>query len=155
MKLDSGQEGYVIDINWRTTKIKMLPNNIVLVPNDKLIKSLVTNYYLPDKELSVLVEIGVHYDSDLNKVERITSEVGRQVMKEIAGAVAGFEPFVRFHSFGDSSINFTVVLRVKEFADQYLIKHEFIKRIHDRYRKEGIVIPYPIRAINYAQEKAK
>jgi small-conductance mechanosensitive channel len=33
IKLDSGEEGYVTDINWRTTKIKMLPNNVVLVPN--------------------------------------------------------------------------------------------------------------------------
>lgn len=41
----------------------------------------------------------------------------------------------------------------KEFVDQYLIKHEFIKRLHERYAKEGIVIPYPIRAINYEQEK--
>ena len=41
----------------------------------------------------------------------------------------------------------------KEFVDQFLIKHEFIKRIHRRFEKEGIVIPYPIRALNYEQEK--
>ena len=39
-------------------------------------------------------------------------------------------------------------------TDQHLIKHEFIKRLSERYAKEGIVIPYPIRAINYSQEKA-
>lgn len=45
-------------------------------------------------------------------------------------------------------------MRAKEFTDQYLIKHEFIKRLHKRYNKEGILMPYPIIAINYEQEKA-
>jgi len=155
IKLESGEEGYVIDINWRTTKIKMLPNNVVLVPNDKLTKAIITNYYLPDKEMAVLVNLGVHYNSDLEKVEKITCEVAREVMQEVAGGVPYFEPFIRYHTFGDFSINFTVILRAKEFVDQYLIKHEFIKRLHERYAKVGIIIPYPIRAINYEQEKVK
>ncbi|HAV42492.1 TPA: mechanosensitive ion channel protein MscS [bacterium] len=153
VKLESGEEGYVTDINWRTTKIRMLPNNIILVPNDKLTKAIITNYYFPDKEMGVLVELGVHYNSDLKEVERVTVEVAKEVMREIPGGIPEFEPFIRYHTFGDFSINFKVVLRTTEFADQYLIKHEFIKRLHERYTKEGIVIPYPIRAINYTQEK--
>ena len=155
VKLDSGEEGYVTDITWRTTKIRMLPNNVVLVPNEKLAKAIVTNYYLPDKEMAVLVNVGVHYNSDLNKVEKVTCEVAKEVMKNVPGGVPEFQPFIRYNTFGDFSINFTVILRAKEFVDQYLIKHEFIKRLHQRYAKEGIVIPYPIRAINYEQEKAK
>ena len=46
-------------------------------------------------------------------------------------------------------------MRAKEFVDQYLIKHEFIMKLHERYMKEGIVIPYPIKAVNYEQEGAK
>lgn len=155
VKLDTGMEGYIIDINWRTTKIKMLPNNVILVPNAKLIQSTIINYHLPDKELSVPVEVGVHYNSDLQRVEKVTIDVARQVLKDVAGGVQNFEPSIRYHSFGDSSVNFTANLRVKEFTDQYLVKHEFIKRLHERYAKEGIVIPYPIRAINYEQEKAQ
>lgn len=155
IKLESGEEGYVTDINWRTTKVRMLPNNVVLVPNSKLAQAIVLNYYMPDKEMAVLVNLGVHYDSDLKKVESITCEVAREVLKEVAGGVVGFEPFIRYHTFGDFSIDFTVILRVKEFADQYIVKHEFIKRLHERYGKEGIIIPYPIRAINYDQEKAR
>jgi small-conductance mechanosensitive channel len=131
----------------------MLPNNVILVPNEKLTKAIVTNYYLPDKEMAVLVNLGVHYKSDLKKVEKITCEVARQVMKEVPGGVPESEPFIRYGAFGDSSINLTVILRAKEFVDQYLIKHEFIKRLQERYAEEGIVIPYPIRAINYEQEK--
>lgn len=155
VKLESGEEGYVTDINWRTTKIKMLSNNVVLVPNEKLTKAIITNYYFPDKEMAVLVNLGVHYNSDLKRVERVTCEIAKEVMKEVLGGVPEFEPFMRYHTFADFSINFTVILRAKEFVDQYLIKHEFIKRLHERYAKEGIVIPYPIRAINYEQEKAK
>lgn len=153
VKLESGEEGYITDINWRTTKVKMLPNNMVLIPNDKLNKSIITNYCLPDKELAVLVNMGVHYNSDLKKVRQVTVEVAKEVMRDVPGGVPGFEPFIRYHTFGDSSINFTVILRAKEFVDQYLIKDQFIERLHERYAKEGIVIPYPIRAINYQQEK--
>ncbi|MFB3919519.1 MAG: mechanosensitive ion channel family protein [Candidatus Velamenicoccus archaeovorus] len=155
VKLETGEEGYVTDINWRTTKIRMLPNNVVLVPNAKLTQAVIINYYLPDKEMSVLVEVGVHYNSDLDKVERVTCEAAKEVMKEVPGGVPGFEPFIRFHTFADSSINFSVILRAKEFTDQYLVKHEFIKRLHKRYAKENINIPYPIRAINYRQEDAQ
>jgi hypothetical protein len=53
----------------------------------------------------------------------------------------------RAHTFADSSVNFTVILRGREFADQYLIEHEFVKRLHARFSREGIVIPFPIRTI--------
>jgi small-conductance mechanosensitive channel len=155
IKLESGEEGYVTDINWRMTKIRMLPNNVVLIPNDKLIKSIIINYYLPEREMAVLLDLGVHYGSDLEKVERVTVEVAKEVMKTSPGGVADFEPFIRYNNFGESSINFSVIMRAKEYVDQYLIKHEFIKRLHKRFAKEGIVIPYPIRAINYSQEKAQ
>jgi small-conductance mechanosensitive channel len=105
--------------------------------------------------MAVLVNLGVHYGSDLQKVEQVTVEVAKEVMKEVAGGVPGFQPFIRYNTFGDFSINFTVILRGKEFVDQYLIKHEFIKRLHARYKKEGIVIPFPIRAINYEQEQTE
>ena len=155
VKLDTGEEGYITDITWRTTKIRMLPNNVVLIPNEKLTKAIVINYYLPDKEMAVLVNLGVHYNSDLEKVEKVTCEVAKEVMKTVPGGVPEFQPFIRYNTFGDFSIGFTVILRAKEFVDQYLIKHEFVKRLHDRYAREGIIIPYPIRAINYDQEKAK
>lgn len=152
VKLDSGEEGYVVDITWRNTTIRALPNNLIIVPNSRLANALITNYYMPDKELAVLVNLGVSYGSDLEKVERVTIEVAREVMKTVPGGVPEFEPFIRYHTFGDFSINFTVIMRSKEFTDQYLIKHEFIKRLHERYKKEGIEIPFPIRTIYTKQQ---
>jgi len=153
VKLSSGEEGYVVDINWRTTKIRMLANNMVIIPNDKIAKTIITNYYVPDKALAVLIDIGVHYKSDLAHVEAVTCAVAKEVMREVPRGVPSFDPFIRYHTFGDSQISFTLILRANEFVDQYLIKHECIKRLHARYAQENIVIPYPIRAINYTQEK--
>ena len=153
LKLSSAEEGYVNDISWRTTKIRTLAGNLVLVPNAKLTELIVTNYTLPDKDMAVPVELGVHHDSDLEKVERVTCEVAAEVMREVTGGVPDFIPFIRYHAFGASTIDFSVIMRGREFLDQFLIKHEFIKRIHQRFKKEGIVIPYPIRALNYEQEK--
>jgi small-conductance mechanosensitive channel len=93
------------------------------------------------------VEVGVDYSSDLIHVERVVTDVGRTVMTEVAGGVPDFDPFIRYHTFADSSVNFTVILRAQEFVDQYLVKHEFIKRLHARFAGEGIVIPFPIRTI--------
>jgi small-conductance mechanosensitive channel len=156
IKLDSGgEEGYVIDVNWRTTKVKMLDNNTILIPNSKLTQTNVTNYYLPDKNLIIFVNVGVHYNSDLKHVEQVTCEVAKEVMRDVQGGVPEFDPFIRYNTFGDSSIGFTVTLMGKEYFDQYLIRHEFIKRLHQRYSKEGIVIPYPTRTINITQEAAK
>jgi len=154
IKLDSGEEGYVHKIGWRSTWIRMLPNNTVVMPNKALVNSKLINYYYPEQEMAVLVQVGVHYESDLKQVEKVTIDVGKEIMKEVKGGVPEFGPFIRYHTFSDFSINFTVILRCKEFVDNYLIKHEFIKRLHERYAKEGINIPYPIRAINYDQEKA-
>jgi small-conductance mechanosensitive channel len=154
IKLESGEEGYVVDINWRTTKIRMLPNNIILIPNAKLSQTIITNYYLPEKEMSVLVQVGVHYESDLEEVERIALEVAEEVMREVNGGVSNFKPFIRYHTFGDFSINFTVILRAKEFVDQYMVKHEFIKRLHKKFKEKGICIPFPITALNVTQEEA-
>ncbi len=68
-------------------------------------------------------------------------------MQEVEGGIPDFEPFVRYNNFGDSSIDFNVILRGQEFVNQYLIRHEFVKRLHKRYKEEGIDIPFPIRTV--------
>ncbi|MBI4463357.1 MAG: mechanosensitive ion channel family protein, partial [Acidobacteria bacterium] len=101
---------------------------------------------------AVLVNVGVSYDSDLAQVERVTVEVAREIQETVPGAVPGFEPFIRYHTFDSSSINFTVIMRASEFVNNYLMKHEFIKRLHRRYKNEGIVIPFPIRTLDVPED---
>jgi small-conductance mechanosensitive channel len=150
VKLAGGEEGYVRDITWRSTRIENVAKYAFVVPNSKLAGATVTNYHRPGTEMSLLVPCGVAYDSDLEHVEAVTIEVGREVMREVEGGVPEFEPQVRYNAFGDSAINFNVVLRIQEFTNQFLLRHEFIKRLHRRYREEGIEIPFPQRTLHIA-----
>ncbi len=149
VKLESGEEGYVSQIGWRNTRIRMLPNNTIIIPNSRVVNSQIINYYRPQKEMAARVQVGVSYDSDLDHVERVTVEVAREVLRDTPGGVKEFEPFIRYHTFDDFSINFTVILRVQEYVDRYLVTHEFIKRLHKRYNQEGIEIPFPIRTLQF------
>lgn len=147
VRLETGQEGNVVDISWRTTTIKAPTNHLIIVPNTRVASSIVMDFDQPDKETVVIIGLGVSYDSDLGKVERVTIEVAKSVVKEIEGGVPSFEPILRFAEFGDFAIKFNIILRSRQFGDQFLLKHELIRRLHERYRTEGIVIPYPIREI--------
>lgn len=154
IELESGEQGFVEKIGWRSTWIRMLPNNTVIMPNSRISSSKLFNYDYPQKELSILVEVGVHYNSDLEHVEKVTVDVARQVLRDSDHGVSDFDTFMVYHSFDSSSINFTVILRGNEFTDGFFLKHAFIKALHARYRDEGITIPYPIRALNTEQEGA-
>jgi len=155
VKLDSGEEGYVADLSWRSTVIRTLPNNLVIIPNTKLGQAIVTNYHLPEKRMSLLIPIGVSYDTDPERVERILVEEAKRGAGEIPGLLAEPEPFVRFiPGFGDSSLNFTLICQVREFVDQYLVQHELRKRIFSRFRETGIEIPFPIRTVYLREPEA-
>ncbi|MEU5103980.1 mechanosensitive ion channel family protein [Streptomyces sp. NPDC021354] len=147
IRLGSGEEGYVVDINWRNTTVRQLPDNLVIIPNAKLAGAITINYHQPEEQMSIMIQARVDYDSDLDHVERVSIEVATEVMAEVSGGVPDHEPVVRFHTFGEAGIDFSVILRVQEFSDQYLIKHEFLKRLHQRYRTEAIDIPLPMRTV--------
>ncbi len=149
IELEDGISGYVEDIGWRSTKIRTLPNNIVIIPNSKLAESTIINQSIPQLERAAVVQCGVSYESDLEKVEKVTIDVAKKIQEKIPGAVKTFEPFIRYHTFGDSNINFSIILRVEEPVARYLIIHEFIKALKARYDKEGIEISWPVRKIYY------
>ncbi len=148
IKLESGQEGYVVDVGWRSCRMEELSGNIIIIPNNRLSQAIVTNFHFPDQLVTVPVQLGVSYDSDLDKVEMATVLVAEEVMKDVPGGVPDFKPVVNFHTFGESAIQYTVVLKAKEFADRYAVVHEFIKRLHNRFKKEGITIPYPQQVVH-------
>lgn len=149
IRISPTEEGYVTDITWRYTTIQTVFNNVIIIPNSKLATSIITNFNLPDQEVVVRVEVGVSYDSDLQKVEEIAIQVAKELMKEkeAEGGITSFEPVVRFHTFGESSVNFTVIFRVKEFINQSPFRHEFMKALHRKFKETGIEIPFPIRTV--------
>ncbi len=153
IRLDSGEEGYVTDVRWRNTAIKgLFDDHEVVVPNSRLADSIVTNYHLPRRVLWARCDVGVHYESDLDRVEEVTLEVAREVARDEGGEIYGLEPVLRFHTFGESSIDLTVRIPVEEFSRQFRLRHEFVKRLHRRYREEEITIPFPIRTLEIPPE---
>ncbi|HEY7097385.1 MAG TPA: mechanosensitive ion channel family protein [Terriglobales bacterium] len=155
IRLESGEEGFVIEQGWRSARIRTLPNNVVVVPNAKLASTIVTNYSLPEPQMSLLISVGVSYQSDPDQVERILVEEVTNASGQIEGLVATPPPFVRFiPGFGDSSLNFTLICRVASFVDQYLVQHELRKRIFARFRQEGITIPFPQRDVHIYEARA-
>ena len=154
IKLSTGEEGRVTDITWRfTTIVPAGGGNMIVIPNQKIASSNITNYSMPRKDIVISIPVGVAYDSDLDKVERVTLDVAKEVMAQIDKDVK-MEPAVRFHTFGESSIDFNVVLHSSYFEHQFLLKHEFIKALTRRYGEEGIEIPYPTRTVLQPEEPA-
>ena len=164
IRLSTGDEGRVTDINWRFITV-MPPNegSVVVIPNKVIANAVSTNYSQPRDDIIVVVPIGVGYESDLDLVERVTVEVARELQIKIDGYEPHFDangndidklaPVVRYQAFNDSSIDFNAVMHVQVFTNQYLLKHEFIKAITKRYREEGINIPFPIRTLDLPDDK--
>jgi len=148
IKLNTGEEGYVSDIGWRSTTIRSLNSNFILVPNGKLAQAIVTNYYLPEKRMSASLQVGVSYRSDPGEVEKILLEIAVAGAGDIPGLLADPAPSVAFDpGFGESSLGFTVNFMVAEFTNQFGVRNELRRRIFGRFRREGIEIPFPTRAI--------
>jgi small-conductance mechanosensitive channel len=154
IRLTTGEEGSVTRVGWRSTWIRMAQNNMLIIPNAKLAGGPIINYDLPQREITVNIPVRVHYDSDLEQVERVTLEVAREVQGSVTGAVPSAEPSVRFGELGDSSIQVLVALTASDFGGTGVVKHEFVKRLLARYRREGIVIPYPVRTLDFPSDHA-
>jgi small-conductance mechanosensitive channel len=155
IRLETGQEGYVEDISWRTTRIRMLPNNMVIVPNNRLSQSVLMNYHLPTREMVLQVPVGVGYGSDPDVVERVLIEEANHAASDVPGLLAEPAPIVRMlPGFGDSSLKFTLLCHIREIGDQNLVLAELNLRILKRFRKEGIEFPFPTRTVHLRNERA-
>lgn len=141
VSLSSGEEGTVRDITWRNTMLLTQSNNVVIIPNSKLSSTIVTNYSLPEASLSISLTIGISYDSDLEKVERVTLDVAKLLLKEF-GINEG-DPTFRYKEFSNAAITCSISITVQQLMQQYVIRHTLIKRLYKRYKEEGIVIPFP------------
>ena len=153
IKLEGGPEGYVEGVGWRSTRLRNPSDKIVIIPNSKLSESIITNYFLPEKRMPLLINISISYDSDTRRVEKILLEEATRAASEIEGMLSDPPALVRFiPGFKDSSLDFTLICPVKEFVDQYFVQHELRHRILERFRKEGIGIPFPQRTVHLRKE---
>ena len=147
IRLGTGEEGRVTDITWRfTTIVPLGASNTVVIPNKTIAGANITNFSMPTRNLNISVPVGVAYDSDLALVERVTIETAKEVLARVDNNPDA-KPLVRYTDFGESSIDFLAILPSSQFDQQGLIIHDFIKALTERYRIEGIDIPYPIRTL--------
>ena len=147
IEMDGGVRGYVVEVGWRSTRIRTPFNNLMIVPNSRLADSILTNYYEPSLEIGVLVEAGISYSSNLAKVEEISLEVAAQVISARPEAIPGSEPYFGFWRFGDSNVDFWVWLQARDRFGSYVLKSELMIALHERFGKEGIEINYPVRKL--------
>ena len=149
IRLQSGEEGHVVLVGWRSTRLRTQQNNLVVVPNSKLAGTVLTNFDLPTSHMAVHVELVVGMGSDLDRVERVTLEVAREAQRSAPGGQNDAEPQVRFTGFGDSGLRLTAILNAENLKASNDLKSEFVKRLTDRFRREGIAIPYPTRTLDF------
>ena len=147
IEMDGGPAGFVVDVGWRATRIRDRFNNIILIPNSKLIESVVTNYQSRNAAVTVIVECGVSYESDLSRVERVAKDAALSARNDLDEAVDDFEPAILFTAFGESNVDFVAVMQATDRTASFAVKHEVVKRIHAAFEREGIVINYPVRRL--------
>jgi small-conductance mechanosensitive channel len=148
IKLDSGQEGTIIEVNWRITLMKTISNAIISLPNSKLSSAIVTSFQFRKAEVSASVNYGVAYGSDLERVEKIAVLAAQEIIYKCEDSVKTYTPIVYFIGFEDSSINFTLIFRVKNVYARSFIQSEVFKNLYKKLKEEKIEIPFPQRIVS-------
>lgn len=153
VKLSEGVEGVVLDVGWRSTRLRMLQNNVVIVPNQTVARSVITNYSFPEPRMALPLRISVAYDTDVERLELLLLDEAARAVGEVPGLLAEPKPAVRLiPGFGESSLDLTLVCHVASFVEQFEVQHRLRKRLLARFRAEGIEIPYPARTIHVRRE---
>lgn len=148
IKLNTGEEGYVTDIGWRSTTLRALAHNLVIVPNSKLAQAIVTNYSLPEKRCGTSVVVTVGYEQDPDAMEAMLLEVLKQAAEEVPGMLSDPAPGVGFDpGFGENGYSYSLGFQVAEFADQVRVRNEVRRRVVRRLRAENIEVPYAMRTV--------
>lgn len=144
-----GTIGDVVDIGLRTTKVKTLDFQIVIVPNSTIVSSNVINYSLPNINQKIKMAFGVSYGSDIEKAKKITVDVANKTKLVLPDP----SPEAFFLEFGESSLNFTLVVWIEDLRKKWTVTDAIYSQVWERFKKEGIEVPYPVRTVHLHKEK--
>jgi small-conductance mechanosensitive channel len=144
IRLNTNEEGYITDINWRCTTMRTRLNNLVVIPNNKLGQAIFTNYFLPDGLIVVPILCAVAADSDIDLTESLLLEEIRHCTSEVEGVLADPPPTVHFNPgpWG-ASLVYQVAFSVTRFEDVPAARSEVRKRLYRRLRAEGLAVTFP------------
>ena len=147
IELEGGVAGYVVDVGWRSVRIRTWGNNLVVIPNSKFAETIVTNYQGPAPAVNVYLTCGVSYASDLYQVERVSREVMEELLETDPYAVKDYGSYFGFDKFGESNVDFWLFLQAKDRLGGFWLRSALILKLHHRFKEEGIVINYPVRTL--------
>lgn len=133
VRLESKDEGYVSEIGWRSTRIVTPTSNTVILPNSKLIGSVVVNYSMPDKDVIIPIECSVGADADVTRVERTALDIAKRLAPK---TVQDFTPTVRFKNVNSATgrIELSVYIRAQDIDESEQNRHEFIREFYSAYK---------------------
>jgi small-conductance mechanosensitive channel len=141
VKIENGEEGYVQQIGWRSTRIKNLSNNIDVVPNEKLAQSILTNFDLPDSTFSFSIPVPVGHGIHPDRILKQLNEIALGLPTEIPELIPDAPPSVSFGGFGETGSLFSLNCRVRSHVDQGGVRSTIQLRILERFLREGIPFP--------------
>lgn len=138
IRLESGQEGVVTDIGWRTTRVRTLSGNMVVVPNTKITSGTLVNYSLPDPGAVVDLPVAVAHEADADRVAAIAREEALQV----EGVDPTFTPLV-FCDPGvlPTHLQLKLLVRAADQTQRGRVLSDIRFRLLRRFRQEGIPLP--------------
>jgi len=146
--------GTIEEIGWRSTRIRTWDNNIVYVPNSKMSSSILVNYFNPNEEMGYAMSFGVSYDDEPEVVIKALWEALKRTAKKTNKIVEPESSTVRADEFGDSAVNYKVIVKIPIYGDRFGVKGEMVKQIFYVFKERGISIPFPTRTL-YMHEAGK
>ena len=149
IELEGGMAGYVVEVGWRSTRIRTWGNNLVVVPNARFAETIITNYQQPAPAVNVYVTCGVSYDSDLDHVEKICREVMDDLVQNDSNAIRSYGSWFAFDAFGDSNVDFWLFMQARDRVASFNLQSTLIKNLHREFRVENININYPVRTLQF------
>ncbi len=149
IELDTGLTGTVKAINVRSTLINTNDNIDIVVPNSEFVTTRLTNWTLGERILRVRIPFGVAYGSDKELVKKAAQEAAAEVSYTLTN-MKGREPDVWLVEFGDSSLNFLLLVWVNRQGARRptRTKAAYLWALETKLKDYGIEIPFPQRDLN-------
>lgn len=143
IQLIGGQVGDVTDIGLRSTKIKTLDNQLLIIPNSDLCNTMLTNQAFPNSRAKGRINIGVAYGSDVDLVKQLLVATAG----EVGDVLPDPQPEAFLTGFGDSALNMALFFWVEEYATLFAVTDKINSLILKRFGEHSIEIPFPTRTV--------
>lgn len=144
IKLPTGEEGDVMQIGLRSTRVIAVDNNMLVIPNSDLVKNRILNFTFPGKAMRTVIDVGVSHTTDIPKAKELLSKI----IKEQSGLSPEFPIIIQVNAITESSIILRLVIESEDFGERFGIESDIRERILSEFSSSGISIAYPQRVIH-------